>query len=169
MIAQRLTESLKRKALKASNEAYAGIPVKFRHNGYEYYAIRYNDKIRIMYHESTDNVYLTTLFEDDSYTPYWVQSKLIEKSNCNQYKRPADNLLATAIFDIAVTTNPNVTTQTRLEYMETELKRSIIQMDSEPFQRLVGALSELGLREILMEIMRIRHDSTIEPETHFRL
>lgn len=106
---------------------------------------------------------------DDAYTPYWIQSKLMEKSNCNQYKRPSDNLLATAIFDIAVTTNPNVTTQTRAEYMEIELKRSIIQMDSEPFQRLVGALSELGLREILMEIMRIRHDSTIEPETRFRL
>lgn len=63
MIAQRLTESLKRKALKASNEAYAGIPVKFRHNGYEYYAIRYHDRIRIMYHDSPDSVYLTTLFE----------------------------------------------------------------------------------------------------------
>lgn len=106
---------------------------------------------------------------DDAYTPYWIQAKLIEKSNCNQYKRPADNLLATAIFDIAVTTNPHVTTKTRAEYREIELKRSIIQMDSEPFQRLVGALSELGLQEILMEIMRIRHDSTIEPETHFRL
>lgn len=106
---------------------------------------------------------------DEPYTPYWIQAKLIEKSNCNQYKRPADNILATAIFDIAVTTNPNVTTKTRAEYMETELKRSIIQMDSEPFQRLVGALSELGLREILMEIMRIRHDSTIETETHLRL
>lgn len=106
---------------------------------------------------------------DDAYTPYWIQAKLMEKSNCNQYKHPADNILATAIFDIAVTTNQNVTTKTRAEYMETELKRCIIQMDSEPFQRLVGALSELGLREILMEIMRIRHDSTIEPETHFRL
>lgn len=109
---------------------------------------------------------------DDTYTPYWIhwiQAKLMEKSNCNQYKRPADNILATAIFDIAVTTNQNVITKTRAEYMETELKRCIIQMDSEPFQRLVGALSELGLREILMEIMRIRHDSTIEPETHFRL
>lgn len=106
---------------------------------------------------------------DETYSPYWIQAKLMEKSNCNQYKRPADNILATAIFDIAVTTNPNVTTKTRAEYMETELKRCIIQMDSEPFQRLVGALSELGLREILMEIMRIRHDSTIEPETRFRL
>lgn len=106
---------------------------------------------------------------DEPYTPYWIQAKLMEKSNCNQYKRPADRILATAIFDIAVATNPNVTIQTQTEYMETQLKRSIIQMDSEPFQRLVGALSELGLREILMEIMRIRHDSTIEPETHFRL
>lgn len=99
----------------------------------------------------------------------WIQSKLMEKSNCNQYKCPADKILAIAIFDIAVTTIPIVPTKMRAEYMEIELKRSIIQMDSEPFQRLVGALSELGLREILMEIMRIRHDSTIEPETRFRL
>lgn len=99
-----------------------------------------------------------------AHSPYWIQSELYSLTQCDQYRRKQDNLLATAIFDIAVMQNPK-----NEGLYTTELKRCIVQMDSEPFQRLVGALSELGLREILMEIMRIRHDSTIEPETRFRL
>lgn len=98
------------------------------------------------------------------HSPYWIQTELYRLSKCDQYRHKPDNLLATAIFDIAVMQNPK-----NAGLYNTQLKRCIIQMDSEPFGRLVGALSELGLREILMEIMRIRHDSTIEPETRFRL
>lgn len=63
MIAQRLSESLKRKALKASNEAFAGIPVRFKHYGYTYYSIRHNGKIRIMYLDSPNDLYFKVLFE----------------------------------------------------------------------------------------------------------
>lgn len=97
-------------------------------------------------------------------TPYLINSELRKITKCDQYHHKPDNLLSTAIFDISMMQNPNYS-----HGYDMELKRCIVQMDSEPFQRLVGALSELGLREILMEIMRIRHDSTIEPETHFRL
>lgn len=97
-------------------------------------------------------------------TPYMIHSELRRITKCDQHHHKQDNLLATAIFDIAVMQN-----KINVGLYNTQLKRCIVQMDSEPFQRLVGALSELGLHEILMEIMRIRHDSTIEPETHFRL
>lgn len=97
-------------------------------------------------------------------SPFAVNKELTIITKCDQYRNKSDNLLANAIFYIGMLQNPNYS-----QVYDTQLKRCIVQMDSEPFQRLVGALSELGLREILMEIMRIRHDSTIEPETHFRL
>lgn len=97
-------------------------------------------------------------------SPCWVNTELKELTKCDRYRNKPDNLLANAIFYIAMLQNPHYS-----QGYDVLLKRSIIQMDSEPYQRLVGALSELGLREILMEIMRIRHDTTIEPETHFRL
>lgn len=97
-------------------------------------------------------------------SPLGVNKELTRITKCDRYRNKSDNLLANAIFYIGMLQNPNYS-----HVYDTQLKRCIVQMDSEPFQRLVGALSELGLREILMEIMRIRHDSTIEPETRFRL
>lgn len=99
-----------------------------------------------------------------AHSPYWIESELYSLTKCDRYQHKQDNLLATAIFDIAVMQNP------KNEGLYTiELERCIIQMDTNPFERLVAALSELGLTEILMEIMHVRHETRIEPETHFRL
>lgn len=97
-------------------------------------------------------------------SPFGVNKELTRITKCDRYRNISDNLLANAIFYIGMLQNPNYS-----QMYNTQLKRCIVQMDSEPFQRLVWALSELGLREILMEIMRIRHDTTIEPETRLRL
>lgn len=121
------------------------------------------------YGECMTETYTMYAKNDTMHSPYWIESKLRELSNCDQYKRNPDNLLSTAIFDIAVISNPNVLNETRERIIKRELSRCIVQMDSEPFQRLIGALSEIKLTEILMEIMRIRHETGPEPETVFRL
>lgn len=116
------------------------------------------------YHSDWGAVMSGRLDQIDEFSPYWVQSKLLDLTACDAGKKSSDRLLNRAIFDLAIIASKNnVFNIIAADDIRADLSRCIVQMDSSPFERLISALSELRYTELIMEMLRLRHDH-VSPE-----